>query len=636
MTNSPAPETSIVIRALNEQRWLPDVFAALHKQKYRDFETILVDSGSVDATRDIAAANGARIVRLRSEDFTFGHSLNVGVSESRGRFIAIVSAHAIPSDENWLGRLVEPLRREEVAMVYGGQRGHAVSKFSECRDFERMFGEKSFEVDPEQPFANNANSAIRRDLWETYQFDKGLPGLEDIDWAKYWLERGRKVVYQPDACIIHVHTETWPQVRRRYYREGMAARWVGIRILRSIPSEVTRELWWGLKDYAIAARQGKFGALAGEITRFRYEKLVGTVGGITDSRGLLNPARRAEMFFGNGFPALVVRGPNRMQLEERNVPSLKPGEILVRVSHVGIGSSDLALIEGRSATPRAGTPPYPIVPGRESSGTVVAVGPKVTEFQEGDRVVVEGIQGCGECTSCRADNAVYCEDRHEVGGLGRDGACAGYMVSRARYAHKVPAELSLAKAALAEPLAVVHKGLRRLGSLARGDRPMRCAVTGAGTIGHLAALLLKARGHSVVVFDAETDRLRALRGSVETSTALRNVREFDWIIEASGKPKVLTALVEQSHPGAALLLLGFPYADQSFNFELLAAHDRALLGSVGASRRDFAEALGSLPALDVSPFLETVYPLEQYDKALARARAQDSLKVMFTFETAAT
>src|SRR5688572_26537967 len=105
MTTSPAPETSIVIRALNEQRWLPDVFAALHKQKYRDFETILVDSGSVDATRDIAAANGARIVRLRSEDFTFGHSLNVGVSESHGRFIAIVSAHAIPSDENWLGRL---------------------------------------------------------------------------------------------------------------------------------------------------------------------------------------------------------------------------------------------------------------------------------------------------------------------------------------------------------------------------------------------------------------------------------------------------------------------------------------------------------------------------------------------------
>ncbi len=634
MTTSSTPETSIVIRALNEQRWLPDVFASLHKQKYRDFETILVDSGSVDATRDIAAANGARIVRLRSEDFTFGHSLNVGVSESRGKFIAIVSAHAIPSDENWLGELVEPLRRDDVAMTYGNQRGHKVSKFSECRDFERTFGEKTFEVDVEQPFANNANSAIRKDLWEIYPFDKGLPGLEDIDWAKYWLEHGRKVVYQPGSCIIHVHTETWPQVRRRYYREGMAARWVGIRILRNIPGEIVRELWWGLKDFWIAAREGKFGALAAEILRFRYEKLMGTVGGITDSRGLLNPARRSELFFGNGFPALVVRGPNRMELEERNVPSLKPGEILVRVSHVGIGTSDLAIIDGKPDAQRKGSTIYPIVPGRESSGTIIALGPKVTEFKEGDRVVVEGIQGCGECERCRDDNALYCADRREVGVMGQDGACAGYMVSRARYAHRIPADVSLAKAALVEPLAVVHKGLRRLGSARQGDKPLRCAVTGAGTLGHLAALVLKARGHSVVVFDTDTQRLAALRGAVETSTTLRNLGDFDWFIDASGKHKVVAPLLEQSHPGAAILLLGYPYPDQTFNFESLVAHDRAVIGSLGYTRRDFADALATLPALDLTPFLETAFPLEQYDKALARARAQDALKVMFTFETA--
>src|SRR3989304_5366334 len=80
-----SPETSIVIRAFNEERWLPEVFAAIDRQRYRDFEVLLVDSGSVDRTRDVAAANGARIVRLRSEDFTFGHSLNVGVREGRGR-----------------------------------------------------------------------------------------------------------------------------------------------------------------------------------------------------------------------------------------------------------------------------------------------------------------------------------------------------------------------------------------------------------------------------------------------------------------------------------------------------------------------------------------------------------------------
>src|SRR5262245_45690531 len=133
------PETSIVIRAFNEARWLPEVLAAVKRQRYTDFEVLLVDSGSIDQTRDIAAAHGARVIRLRSEDFTFGHSLNVGIDAARGRFAAILSAHAIPIDEHWLERLIEPLRDPDTPMSYGGQRGHALSKYSETRDFRRTY-----------------------------------------------------------------------------------------------------------------------------------------------------------------------------------------------------------------------------------------------------------------------------------------------------------------------------------------------------------------------------------------------------------------------------------------------------------------------------------------------------------------
>ena len=624
------PETSIIIRAFNEERWLPEVFVALKKQQYRDFEVLLVDSGSVDRTREIAASNGARIVRLRSEDFTFGHSLNVGVSEARGRLIAILSAHAIPEGDAWLERLVAPLRQDNVAMVYGGQRGHETSKFSEICDFERIFPSQAGCVHTTDPFANNANSAIKRELWEVHPFDEGLPGLEDIEWASHWSDRDRTVVYLPDACVIHVHSETWAQVRRRYYREGMAARWVGLRIYRHIPGEVWRELRWCVHDFWMAASQRRLIALAGEIIRFRIEKTRGTVGGIIDSKGISNPARRAELFHQKGFQALVVRGPNRIRLEDRTVPSLKPGEVLVRVSHVGICATDLEIIDGRLGYFQKGISSYPIVPGHEFSGSVVALGPKVTDLSENDHVVVENIQGCGECDACNRDEAIRCRERREIGVIGQDGAFATYLLTRARYVHRIPANVTLAQAALTEPLAVVQKGLRRLGSTAQEGRSRSCAVIGAGTIGHLAARVLVARGHSVTVFDRARERLQLLNGTVATSETLQDLGRFEWLIEATGQQGVLSTLLQQAPAGSTLLLLGLPYADQHFNFESIVAYDRSVIGSVGSSALDFREALATIPSIDTTPFLGHTYPLEKYENALALARSQSVLRVMFT------
>jgi len=622
------PETSVVIRALNEERWLPEVLAKLERQRYRDFEIILVDSGSVDRTRDIGAAAGARIVRLRSEDFTFGHSLNVGIREARGRFIAILSAHAIPLDEDWLGKLVEPLRQDATAMVYGGQIGHAVSKFSEARDFERQFPQRAHIVDEETPFANNANSAVTRAGWEAHPFDEGLPGLEDIEWAKYWLAKGQRVVYEPKACIIHVHTESWPQVRRRFYREGMAARWIRLKILRHIPREVWREVRWLADDFRQAAARGVLRPAAREIMRFRYEKTVGTIGGIVDSRGLDNPAKRSEIFFQRGFPAVVVRGPNNARLEDRGVRSLKPGEVLLRVGFVGICATDLEVLEGTLGYYKSGKAQYPIVPGHESSGTVVAVGPRVTTFNKGDRVVVECIQGCGECPACARDDAIQCVERREVGVMGHDGAYAAYLITRARYIHPVPDGVTLAQAALTEPLAVVHKALRRLGSRREGDRPRRCAVVGAGTIGQLTARVLALRGHAVTVFDRQHERLSLLGGVADTSTTMDDLSQFEWFVEATGQQAALSALLDRAPTGATLLLLGFPYATQSFSFESVVAYDRTILGSVGSTGADFDDALATLAQIDTTPFLGASYALEEYEKAWSVVRSRSVLKVM--------
>ena len=627
--NNGIAETTVVIRAFNEERWLPEVFAALARQRYRDFEVLVVDSGSVDRTREIAAANGARIVRMRTEDFTFGHSLNVGIRETQSPYIAILSAHAIPADEGWLEQLVAPLRSPDVAMVYGGQRGHEISKFSEARDFERIFpSQPRTVIDPDKPFANNANAIIKREYWEQCPYDEGLPGLEDIGWAKFWIQRGLKVQYEPTACIIHVHTETWAQVRRRYYREGMGARWVAIKILRHIPGEIWREMRWLLHDLWLATREPRAASVMRDAIRFRYEKTVGTIGGIVDSRGMSNPAARARIFSQKEYPALVVRGPHRARLEQRTVPSLKPGEVLIRVSHVGVCATDQEIVEGTLGYYKTGMAQFPIVPGHESSGTVVALGPRVTGLAEGDRVVVECIQGCGECPACKRDEAIRCSERQEVGVIGQDGACAEYLITRARYLHGVPESLSLAEAALAEPLAVVIKGLRRLGSKPTGDQPRRCAIFGAGTIGHLAAQVLKLRGHTVTVVDQQHARLSLLSGVVATSHEIADLSEFEWLIEATGSQAVLSGMLQQASTGATLLLLGLPYSDQTFNFESIVAFDRTVIGSVGSSAADFDEAMATLPKLDTAPFLTTWFPLEQFDKAFAAARSKTNLKVM--------
>jgi 2-desacetyl-2-hydroxyethyl bacteriochlorophyllide A dehydrogenase len=628
MTAAPKPETSVVVRAFNEERWLPEVFSALARQTYRDFEVILVDSGSLDRTREIAAENGARIVRMRSEDFTFGHSLNVGIRESQGEFIAMLSAHAIPANEHWLEELVAPLRQPKVAMVYGGQRGHEVSKYSECRDFERVFPDEPMLDTTDEPVANNANSAVKRALWLDHEFDEGLPGLEDIEWARYWAERGYHVAYEPSACIIHVHTESWPQVRRRYHREGMAARWVRMKILRSVPREFLREVAWTFADLMAAAREGRALALLPEILRFRYEKTVGTIRGIVDSRGVDNPARRAALYYEQTFAAVVLRGARQADIAYRVVPTLKPGEVLIRVAYVGICGTDLELYEGTLGYYRSGMGEYPIVPGHECSGTVVSLGPRVTDLAEGDRVVVECIQGCGECEACRSDNAIRCANRREIGVLRQDGAYAEYMVARARYVHRVPDDLPLARAALTEPLAVVVKALRRLGALETGAPARAVAVVGAGAIGQLAARVLSHHGHQVTLIDSDRQRLESVGVTFPTSTSLGSASACEWIVEATGSQSALSQLLRDAPTGSTVLLLGFPYGREPFSFESVVAFDRALIGSVGSSSRDFREALELMPVLDLDAFLGVSLPLSAYEHAWNLVRSKKHLKVM--------
>jgi 2-desacetyl-2-hydroxyethyl bacteriochlorophyllide A dehydrogenase len=626
-------ETSVVIRAYNEEKHLPVLFDGLERQAYQDFEAIVVDSGSFDHTREIARRRADRLVTIKPEDFTFGHSLNVGVQAGQGRFIVIVSAHTEPTGHDWLEKLVAPLADARTAMVYGRQIGPPGSKFSECLDFERTFGPRPKVLVPPEFFANNANSAVRRDLWEQHPFDERLPGLEDIEWAKYWMECGYRVVYAPEAGIYHIHQETWLQVRSRYYREGQAAWWIGVQRRREIPVEVLREAGYLVGDLAEAFRQRRLLEKAGEIARFRYEKLVGKVGGIWNGATTENPMKRERLLFNRSYRAVVIRGPGRAALENLELPPLKPSEVLVRVAYEGVCATDLEVLSGELSYYKSGLARYPIVPGHEFSGEVAAIGARVADLREGDPVVVESVHGCGACAACRNGNWISCVDRREVGVIARDGGYGEYMVTSVRFVHRVPAEVTLREACVCEPLAVVLKAIKRLERAWGTPGRRQCAVIGAGPIGHLAARVLAFHGHQVAVFDRNSARLGYFAGSgIRAEQGLSDLAGFDAVVEATGNADALDAAVRRSEAGTVLLLLGLPYGRRDFSFETIVGYDKIVVGSIGSSTADFAEALATLPKIEVKAFTQRVLPLAEFRQAWSLARTGEYLKVMLAVD----
>lgn len=215
------PTCSIVIRAFNEEKHIARLLDGIHHQNIQNVQVILVDSGSSDRTVEIATNYGALIVNIQPQDFTFGRSLNLGISHAIADFVVIASAHVYPVYPDWLERLLEPFFDEKVAISYGKQRGMETTQFSEHRIFEHWFPDNST-LNQDHPFCNNANAAIRKKTWELNAYNETLPGLEDLAWARWAHEQGYRIAYVAEAEIIHVHNESWRGISNRYRREGMA------------------------------------------------------------------------------------------------------------------------------------------------------------------------------------------------------------------------------------------------------------------------------------------------------------------------------------------------------------------------------------------------------------------------------
>lgn len=255
--------------------------------------------------------------------------------------------------------------------------------------------------------------------------------------------------------------------------------------------------------------------------------------------------------------ASVLRGVRDLAVERRPVPEPGPRELLVRVEAVGTCGSDTHYYEhGRIGD---FVVREPLVLGHEAAGTVVAHGPGADPRRVGERVSLEPGVPCFTCTQCRRGRYNLCPGMRFFATPPVDGAFCEYVALHEGFAHPVPDDMPLERAALIEPLSVAVWACRK----ARVEPGTRVLVTGAGPVGLLAVQCAQAFGApEVVVTDVRPHRLElaAALGATGTLDARRTTCADagftpDVLLECSGVAAVTgEALRTVGRAGRAVLV----------------------------------------------------------------------------------
>jgi threonine dehydrogenase-like Zn-dependent dehydrogenase len=297
------------------------------------------------------------------------------------------------------------------------------------------------------------------------------------------------------------------------------------------------------------------------------------------------------------------------------VPSLPPGEALVRVRVAGICSTDLELVRGYY--------PYAGVPGHEFVG-VVEDAPGAPEWVA-RRVVGEINAACGECPTCRAGRSSHCERRTVLGIAGRDGVLATHACLPVRNLHAVPEGMSDDVAVFTEPTAAALEVQEQV-RVGPGDRVV---VIGAGKLGNLVAQTLAATGCRLLAVSHSPRPLALLaaRGIATANADGIEPRRADLAVECTGNPEGLELARRAVRPRGTIVLKSTYHGKASINMAPFVVDEITLVGSRCGP---FAPALARLARGDVDPrpLVEARYPLADALAAFAHAARPGALKVL--------
>ncbi len=339
--------------------------------------------------------------------------------------------------------------------------------------------------------------------------------------------------------------------------------------------------------------------------------------------------------------ALLLKGPGEAVLTELEKPSIGPQDVLIRSRAVGICGSDVELYRGIRPE---GYYRYPIVPGHEWAGEVVAVGERVRNIPLGDKVVVEGFLFCSTCRNCRMGLTNLCEAGYEEIGFTRPGGLAEYVAVPARQVHILPGDASLEEAALLEPTAVVAHAFLRAQPRA-GDTVV---IVGDGTIGLLAVQLARLFSPAIIVLvGSRSERLELGRqlGATHTINARRGDPESlihsliggqgaDLVFEGGNRPEGVEQALRLARRGGTVALEGIAGSGARLSIEsdIFVLKHLAVLGIFGASSAAWTYAVQVFRAglLNLAPLITHRFALDEYQTALDTliSRQAKMLKVL--------
>jgi L-iditol 2-dehydrogenase len=341
--------------------------------------------------------------------------------------------------------------------------------------------------------------------------------------------------------------------------------------------------------------------------------------------------------------AIRYAGHGRSCLEEMPVPEPGVGEVLLEVLCCGLCGTDLFKLENDSI-------PRGTVLGHELVGSVTALGPGVTRFETGQRVVVPHHVACGECSQCQRGSETLCQAFRD--NLLVPGGFSEFVLVRAaaveRAARKLPADLPDGAAIFMEPAACVLRGIDRSGlpePAAASVGAAMVVVLGCGSMGLLHLLVIRSlyRDMRIVVSDPIPERRQLAEAlGADSACAPESLDEVvaesshgagaDVVFDTVGLPTATERALPLTREGGSLVLFAHarPGARLALEMNQLFKHERRVVGTYSGSVDEQGRAFELLASgrLDPTPLISHRLPLRNFQRAVELATQKQALKIL--------